>query len=148
MSDAPSDLADDVRAARDRLAACIAALPAERWTTPLSADDPRPTGVVCDHVAHSYEYLAGWVRDLLAGGDPVVGPALVDELNLDHAGRSSAVTPESTLEHLQRSGDVFIELVRAMTPADLERADGRVRAFVAVAIRHPDGHRVEIEAAG
>ena len=73
--------------------------------------------------------------------------ALIDQLNRKHASDATQVTRDQAVEHLRRSGDMFIELVRSLRPDDLQLQDDMVRRLVEVAIRHPDGHRSEIEAA-
>lgn len=40
--------------------------------------------VVVDHVAHAYEYLAGWMRQIVAGQQVKVNSDAVDALNAQH----------------------------------------------------------------
>src|SRR6185295_16650712 len=105
------------------------------WRSAPLDGDPRPVGVVVDHVAHAYEYLAGWMRQLVAGQPVDVNNEVVDELNAEHARTAGSVTRAGAAGHLRRSG------------ADLAAGDGRVRRLAQVAIRHADDHRSEIEAA-
>jgi hypothetical protein len=151
MTDArtPIQLAEEIAAARDRLLAFAAACADERWHAhPLTAQgDTRPVGVIVDHVADAYDYLAGWIRELLAGQAPRVDAALVDRLNAEHAARAGHLTQAGAMEHLTRSGDELIALVSRMSEADLEAGGGRVRRLAEVTARHPDSHRAELEAA-
>ena len=117
------------------------------WQACVLGGDPRPVGVVVDHVAHSYEYLAGWMREILAGENPDVNADLIDELNAAHAAAAARVSQAAAVDHLRSSGDVIIRLVGGFTPADLDAGSGRVRRLAEVAIRHADGHRSEITAA-
>lgn len=119
----------------------------EQWQATPVDGDPRSVGVIADHIAHSYEYLAGWISDLLGGGSPVVNTDIVDELNAEHAANLSTVTQAHVLAHLKTSGDVLITLVGGLDPAQLALGDHQVRRFAVVAARHPDSHRDEIEAA-
>ncbi len=70
----PEEYAAAIDAARQRLIGFIGGCTAGHWQAAPLEGDPRPVGVVVDHVAHSYEYLAGWMRDVLAGREPAVSP--------------------------------------------------------------------------
>ena len=59
----PAQYAADIEAARDRLTAFVESCTAERRSAAPLPGDPRPAGVVADHVAHAYEYLDGWMRN-------------------------------------------------------------------------------------
>jgi DinB superfamily len=151
MTDAssPAELAELVAAARDRLLAFAASCTDEVWlSTPLAGHgDHRPAGVIVDHVANAYEYMAGWMREILAGATPAVDVALVDRLNAAHAGTASHLTQAGAMEHLTRSGDDIIALIAGLAETDLEAGGGRVRRFAEIAARHPDTHRADIEEA-
>jgi len=149
VAQSPEELAELIAAARDRLHAFAAACTDDTWhARPLAAHgDHRPVGVIVDHVAHAYDYMGGWVRELLAGDAPAVDVALVDRLNAAHATDSAHLTQAGAMEHLTRSGDELIALVSRLTPADLDAGGGRVRRFAEIAARHPDTHRTDIEEA-
>src|SRR5258708_23236909 len=68
----PAEYASDIDAARERLVAFVDGCTDEQWTAAPLEGDPRPVGMVVDHVAHSYEYLAGWISQLLAGEEVIV----------------------------------------------------------------------------
>ena len=59
--------AADIGAARDRLIAFASGCSEAQWRAAPLDGDPRPVAVVVDHVADSYEYLAGFIRQILAG---------------------------------------------------------------------------------
>jgi uncharacterized damage-inducible protein DinB len=151
MTDARSaaEHAELIAAARDRLLAFAAACTDDTWhARPLAEHgDHRPVGVIVDHVAHAYEYMGGWMREILAGDTPPVDVALVDRLNAAHAGDAGHLTQAGAMEHLTRSGDELIALVSGLTDDDLEAGGGRVRRFAEIAARHPDMHRTDIEEA-
>jgi hypothetical protein len=150
MSDdarSPAQYAADIDAARERLAAFAAGCSPEQWRAAPLDGDPRPVGVVVDHVAHAYEYMGGWVQRILAGEDVAVDGATVDALNAEHAVAAAAVTPDEAIEHLRSSGAAFSGLVAGCSTAGLQAGDGRVGRFAQIAIRHPDDHRAELEAA-
>jgi DinB superfamily len=142
----PAQYASDIDAARERLVTFVSSCTDEQWKAAPLNGDPRPVGVVVDHVAHSYEYMARWMRQILAGETVTVGSDEVDALNAEHATRAAAVTPAEAVEHLRRSGAAISRLVAGCTAADLQAADGRVERFAQIAIRHADDHRAEIAA--
>jgi DinB superfamily len=143
----PAQYAADIDAARERLVAFAAGCSPEQWRAAPLEGDPRPAGVIVDHVAHAYEYMGGWMQRILAGENVAVDAATVDALNAEHAVAAAAVTPEEAIEHLRRSGAAFSGLVAGCSVAGLQAGDGRVERFAQIAIRHPDDHRTELEAA-
>ena len=143
----PEALAVDVAAARDRLVVFVGTCDPRQWRSSVLGDeDPRPVGVVLDHVAHSYEYMGEWVSALLAGDNLQVDATVVDKLNSRHAEAAVSATPAEVAEHLRNSGDAFVVLTRGLRPEDLELGDGRVRRIVEIAGRHSETHRAEVEA--
>jgi hypothetical protein len=117
------------------------------WHASPVDGDPRPVGVIVDHVAHAYEYLAGWIGEIAAGREVDVNSGVVDDLNAEHAGEAGSVTREHATEHLTASGDALIALVASLDPGQLDLGGGRVGRFADIATRHADNHRTEIEAA-
>jgi hypothetical protein len=149
MSDdarSPAQYASDIDAARERLVAFVSGCTDEQWKAAPLHGDPRPVGVVVDHVADSYEYLTGWMRQVLAGEAVTVDGDVVDALNAEHAAGAAAVTPAEAIEHLRRSGAAMSQLVAGCTAEELQAGQGRVERFAQIAIRHADSHRAEIEA--
>ncbi len=145
----PAEHAAQIAAARDRLMAFAAICTDEDWhAAPLSDQgDPRPVGVVVDHVADAYDYLGTWIAEIVAGADPQVSPQLVDELNAAHATTAGTLTQAGAIEHLSTSGDTLIGMIAELDGSDLDRADGRVRRLADIAARHADDHRSAIEEA-
>jgi hypothetical protein len=140
-------LAADIDAARDRLIGFVDGCTDERWRAAPLDGDPRPVAVVVDHVAHAYEYLAGFIRQLVARQPVDVDSDVIDGLNAEHASQASAVTRAEAAEHLRRSGAAISALVAGLSAADLAVDDGRARRFAQIAARHADDHRSDIEAA-
>ena len=62
----PAAYAADIDAARDRMIGFVSGCSDAEWHAAPLDGDPRPVAVVVDHVAHAYEYLAGWIRQLAA----------------------------------------------------------------------------------
>ena len=149
MSDdagSPARYAADIDAARERLAAFAAGCSPEQWRAAPLEGDPRPVGVIVDHVAHAYEYLAGWIADLTAGRAVDVNPEIVDNLNAEHAADAAGVTPAHVAGHLRSAGDELIALVAGLRPEQLDLGEGRVRGLAIIAARHADTHRDELRA--
>ncbi|HEV3122964.1 MAG TPA: DinB family protein [Candidatus Dormibacteraeota bacterium] len=142
----PAEYASEIRAARDRLVEFAERCSDDDWRARLPGDDPRPVGVIVDHVADAYGYIGDFVRTVLRGESLAVDGALIDELNAKHASAYTGVTRMAAIEHLQRRGDAFIELISALGDGDLELGDGRVGRLAAIAIRHADDHRSDVEA--
>jgi hypothetical protein len=138
--------AADIEAARDRLIAFASGCSEAQWRAAPDGD-PRPVAVVVDHVADSYEYLAGFIRQILAGQAAEVTGELVDDLNAEHAAAAAAVSQADAAEHLRRSGAAISALIASLSADELAAGDGRVRLFAQIAIRHADNHRADIETA-
>jgi len=64
-----------IEAARDRLIAFAIGCSEREWRAAPLDGDPRPVAVVVDHVADSYEYMAGWIRQAARGIRRTPGPA-------------------------------------------------------------------------
>jgi hypothetical protein len=133
--------------ARQRLIGFAEGCSDDDWLAAPLDGDPRPVGVVIDHVADAYEYIAGWLRQILAGQAVEVSSDIVDHLNELHAARAGQPGRADVLDHLGRTGDVLIALVAGLDPGQLDADQGRVRRFAQISIRHADDHRTEIEAA-
>jgi hypothetical protein len=143
----PADHAAAIEQARHRLMRFVQQCTDGDWRSAPVAGDPRTVGVIADHVAHSYEYLAGWIADLAAGKPVEVNPEVVDALNAEHAAEAGAVTQAHVTGHVRSSGDAMIALVAGLAPEELDLEDGRVGRLAAIAARHADSHRTELEAA-
>jgi hypothetical protein len=139
--------AADIEAARDRLIAFASGCSEAEWRAAPLAGDPRPVAVVVDHVADSYEYVAGWIRQVVAGQAAEVTGEMVDDLNAEHAAGAAAVSQADAAEHLRRSGAAISALIASLSADELAAGDGRVRLFAQIAIRHADNHRTDIETA-
>jgi DinB superfamily len=139
--------AADIDAARQRLISFVISCGDEQWRAAPLDGDPRPVAVVVDHVAHAYEYLAGWISDLVAGRPVEVNSDIVDALNARHARAAAQVSRAEATEHLRRSGEAISRLVEGLSAADLTAGDGMVRRLAQIAARHADDHRTDIQAA-
>jgi hypothetical protein len=111
--------AADIEAARDRLIAFASGCSEAQWRAAPLDGDPRPVAVVVDHVADSYEYLAGFIRQILAGQAAEVTGELVDDLNAEHAAAAAAVSQADAAEHLRRSGAAISALIASLSADEL-----------------------------
>ncbi len=141
----PAGLAANIDAARQRLTEFVQGCSDEQWASSPVDGDPRPVGLIADHVAHAYEYLAGWITEIVEGGSPQVDSDVVDDLNAEHASTDAVPTPTQVTDHLKSSGDTLIALVGGLDAAQLELGEGRVARFAIIAARHADSHREEIQ---
>lgn len=144
---APAACAADIDAARERLISFVSGCGEEEWRASPLDGDPRPVAAVVDHVAHAYEYLAGWISELVAGQPVEVNSEIIDALNARHARDAAAVSRAEATAHLRRSGDAIIKQVAGLSTADLAAGDGMVRRLAQIAARHADDHRSDIQAA-
>jgi hypothetical protein len=96
--------AADIDAAGERMIAFVSGCSDKDWRTAPLSGDPRPVAVVVDHVAHAQEYLAGWMRQIVAGQRVEVNSDAVGALNARHARDAVAVSQVEATEHLRRSG--------------------------------------------
>ena len=108
--------AADIDAARERMIGFVSGCSDEEWGSAPLDGDPRPVAVVVDHVAHAYEYLAGWISQLVAGQPAEVNSDVVDALNAQHARDATAVSKTEATEHLRRSGEAISVLVAGLQP--------------------------------
>jgi len=105
------------------LAAFAAQLSEEQWSTPVSASDRRPVGVIVHHVATMYP-IEIQVAQAVAGGKPVIDVSWegVAELNAKHASEHSEVTKTAALELLKKNSREAADAVRALTDDELDTA--------------------------
>ena len=143
----PAAYAADIDAAQERMIAFVGSCTEQEWRAAPLDGDPRPVAVVVDHVADAYDYLAGWMRQIVAGQQVDVNSDLVDALNARHALAASTITRADATDHLQRSGTAISGLVAGLSAADLAAGDGRVQRLAQIAARHADDHRTEIATA-
>ena len=119
----------------------------EQWVArPLGEADPRPVGVIVDHVADAYEYLARWISALAAGHEAEITPKVIDGLNARHAADNASPSCAQVCAHLTASGDALTALIASL--ADDQLAEGaRCARLADIAARHAVAHREELEAA-
>ncbi len=148
-ADSPAELAAKIRSARDALVAFVEHVGDDQWVaSPLEpSGDPRSVGVIVDHVADSYGYLSEWIQQLCNGETVEVDNEVVDRLNLAHSAKASGASKAEVVEHLDRQGASFVDLIGGLSDDQFALADGRVARLANIALLHTNGHREELEAA-
>ncbi|MGN6679278.1 MAG: DinB family protein [Streptosporangiaceae bacterium] len=143
----PAAHAQAIDEARQRLLVFVRQCPDDVWRSAPVPGDPRTVGIIADHVAHAYEYLADWIGDVAEGKEVALSTELVDDLNAGHASGAADITREQVADHLRSSGDALVALISGLEAAQLDLDDGRIRRLATIAARHADGHRAEFEGA-
>lgn len=144
----PAEAAQAIAAARDRIAHFAQSCTPEQWAaTPLTGGDPRPVGIVVDHVGHAYEYIGDFIAAIVRGETPHIDNDVIDTLNAEHSAAAGGVDAASAVGRLQRSGDALVALVGSLSKEQLALMQGRVRRLAQIAARHADDHRAQLEEA-
>ena len=105
------------------LAAFAEGLSDAEWSTPVSATDRRPVGIVVHHVASMYPIEIDVAR-AIASVKPVsdVTWEVVAQVNAKHAQKSAQVSKAAALELLRRNSREAAAAVRAFTDQELDNA--------------------------
>lgn len=76
----PSEAAQAIAAARDRIVQFARSCTGEQWAAAPLTDggDPRPVGVIVDHVGHAYEYLGDFIAAIVRGDAPHIDNEAID----------------------------------------------------------------------
>lgn len=145
----PAEAAQAIAAARDRIVQFARSCTGEQWAATALADggDPRPVGVVIDHVGHAYEYIGDFIAAIVRGDAPQIDNDVIDALNAEHSANAVDVDAASAVGRLQRSGDALVTLVGSLSDEQLGLMQGRVRRLAQIAVRHADDHRTQLEEA-
>lgn len=116
-------LADRLEQGALALAVFASALTEAQWRTPLPGDG-RKIGVVVHHVASVYP-VEVQLAQTIAMGKPVTGVTMDDihAMNAKHAKENDAVTKTATLELLRANSAAAATAIRALSDADLDRAE-------------------------
>lgn len=116
-------LADRIEQGAAGLAAFAETLSEGEWSTPVSATDHRPVGVIVHHVASMYPIEIG-VAKAVAGGNAVtdVSWEAVAQINAKHAHDQASPAKATTLELLRKNSREAAAAVRALTDDELDQA--------------------------
>ncbi len=115
-------LAERLERGTSALALLTATLTDAEWATPIPKDG-RTVGVVVHHVA-SVLPIEIQLAQALAGGMPVTGVTMDDvhAMNAAHAVEFRGAGRADTIALLERNRDVAAAAIRAMSDAELDRA--------------------------
>ncbi len=151
-------LADRIEEGAALLAAFAETLTEAEWSTPVSATDPRPIGVIVHHVASVYPIEVEVARAVAAGKamTEVTWDAIA-EMNAKHAGEKAGTSKAVTLELLKKNSSEAAAEVRKFTNKELDQAapfglsyDAPVTAQFVIedhALRHSWHHLAKIRKA-
>ncbi|MGE0360058.1 MAG: DinB family protein [Vicinamibacterales bacterium] len=117
-------LAERLELGAGKLAALAERLTAAQWQSRIPGDG-RKVGVVVHHVASIYP-LEIELAQLLAAGKAITGVRWADvhALNAKHAAEHDAVTQGETIALLRRNSAAAAAVIRALSDAELDRANG------------------------
>lgn len=116
-------LADRIEEGAAGLGAFAEGLSESEWSTPVSAKDRRPVGVIVHHVASVYPIEVEVAR-IVGSGKAITDVTweAIAEMNGKHAQEQRAVTKADALELLRRNSREAAKAVRAFTDDELDRA--------------------------
>lgn len=116
-------LADRIEQGAASLAEYAEALLEAEWSTPVSATDTRPVGVIVNHVASMYPIEVD-VAKAVASGKAVTDVSwdAVAQINAQNAQENAAVTKAAALELLRKNSHEAAAAVRAFTDDELDQA--------------------------
>ena len=115
-------LADRIEEGATALAAFAEGITAEEWTRPVSKTDPRPVGVIVDHVANMYPIEIDAARVVASGKAFEVGWDAVAGVNAQHATEKAGVTKQAAIERLRKNSRDAAAVVRGFTDEQLDAA--------------------------
>jgi hypothetical protein len=152
-------LADAFAAANDEAVTFARSCTDEQWAIVVPGEE-WTVGVVLHHIGEGNTNVLRWL-DAMASGQAVTDTAeIIDERNVEHAGRTAAVGREETADLLTATGTHLEARLRSLSDEELDRtapfgpAGGRsmpTEALAEVTARHVRGHlehaRAAVEAA-
>jgi hypothetical protein len=123
MSRRADALADRLEQGARALAQLAAGLSDAQWKVRIPGDG-RTVGVLVHHVGNMYP-IEIELAQVLAAGKPIAGVTWDDvhAINAKHAKEFENVTKEEALEFLRQNSTAASAAVRAMSDADLDRAN-------------------------
>jgi hypothetical protein len=148
VSERAGALADDFATANQEAVAFTDSCTDAQWGAIVPGEE-WPVGVVLHHIAEGHRNGLAWL-ELMAQGEAVTDTAAgIDQKNVEHAARASAISRGETARLLKENGAQLEALLRRLSDDQLDAtapfgpADGRampVSALAAVAARHVREH--------
>lgn len=114
-------LASQFATLNQELIAFVESCAAATWQAPCPGET-RPIGVVAHHMAASHAPIAHLI-ELVATDQPLptLTPAMLDQMNADHAVQQAACTQAEVADLLRTQGAVAVKLVAGLSDAQLDR---------------------------
>jgi hypothetical protein len=123
MAERAEELAKRFAQANGDFIAYIEKIPEERWGKIVGAEDPRPVGVVANHVAWGYAFEQRHFQAMAAGQSlSAVSMAEIDTFNAEHARQWQSLSKGEVLAALRTTGEVVASWVRGLSDEQLERS--------------------------
>lgn len=157
MSERAENLAQRFAEGNAAFAACIAAIPATQWDQVVGEGELRTVGMVAQHVAFSYGFLARYFG-AIADGQPLppLSPAEGNAVNAQVAQEAAGMTQAAVLAALRSAATTATAWIRGLSDAQLEQ-QGEYLAGVGTLpverwiaggyVSHPRTHLKDIRAA-
>jgi hypothetical protein len=151
-------LADRIEAGANLLAGFAEGLTEAEWSTPVSATDRRPVGIIVHHVASVYPVEIEVAR-AVANGKAMTDVTwnAIAEMNAKHASEQASASKSDTLQLLRKNSLEAAAAVRTFTDKELDQAapfglsfDAPVTAQFVIedhALRHSWHHLAKIRKA-
>ena len=120
MTERAEDLAQRFAAGNDAFSAFIAAIPAAKWDQVVGEGELRTVGMVAQHVAFSYGFLARYFG-AIADGQPLpsLSPAEGHALNARVAQEAAEMTQAAVLAALRSAAVTATAWIRGLSDAQL-----------------------------
>jgi hypothetical protein len=153
MSEAATQLADQLATVTREFIAVVESCTPEQWARPTGSEE-WPVGVVAHHVAVGYPAFGQLVQALAAGRQDIP-PISAEQLhagNAKHAREFANVGKAETLELLRSGGDRLVPEIRSLSEEELNVTTGiffggemSVRQVIErIVIGHPASHLASI----
>jgi hypothetical protein len=141
-------LADDFAAVNDEAVTFARSCTDEQWAIVVPGEE-WTVGVVLHHIAEGHSNVMRWLHAMARGEAVTDTVEIIDETNVEHAGRAAAAGQEETAELLTTNGTHLETMLRNLSDVELDRtapfgpAGGRTmptEALAEVTARHVRGH--------
>ncbi len=157
MSDRVEVLAQRFVAGNDAFSAFIAAIPAAQWDQVVGAGELRTVGLVAQHVAFSYGFLARYFGAIADRQPlPALSPAEANAVNARVAEEAAGMTQAAVLAALRSAATTATAWIRGLSVAQLAQQGEYVvgvgtlsveRWIASGYVRHPQAHLQDIRTA-
>jgi hypothetical protein len=122
MSERAEELAQRFAESNDAFCSFIAAIPAAQWDQVVGEGELRTVGMVAQHVAYSYGFLARYYGAIADGQPlPALAPAEGSAVNARVAEEAAGMTQAAVLAELRSAATTATAWIRGLSDAQLEQ---------------------------